>query len=134
MAYRFRDTSAARVTVFVYPIPSDVQNGADSSQWVSNEVAKFSQVLPIGVQRGWYDDYKLAFTDSQPLVVGTVTVPGYLAAAATRKNAVLSVELEFLYLVRGQFLKIRATVPEAGWQQTTVAVFAKDLVNAIVSR
>ena len=131
--YRFNDRSAAWVTVFVYPIPEDVKQTGDSAEWVVVEGEKFARVLPVLVQRGQYQAYEMAFADPEPVVAGSDTIPGFAAAAVTRSGGDVSVQLEYIYLVRGRFVKVRATLPENGWQQAPVPLFARDLVQAMHS-
>jgi hypothetical protein len=130
--YRFNDGSAAYITVFVYPVPPDVKVATDSAQWVVIEGEKFARVLPIFVQRGRYDAFEMAFANPEPVVVELDTIPGF-AAAVTRSKGEVSVQLQYLYLVRGQFLKVRATLPQDQWQQAPVPLFAQDLVRAMTS-
>lgn len=132
--YRFSDGSAAYLTVFVYPIPDDVKQSTDSAQWVLIEGRKFLQVMPIQVQGGRYDAYETAFADPEPVPVEHDTIPGFVAAVVTRSRGVLSVQLEFLYLVHGQFLKIRATLPQDSWQQAPAPLFARDLAQMMYAR
>jgi hypothetical protein len=132
--YRFSDGSQTRVTVFVYAVPPDVRQGEVPQTWVTAEGAKFVQVLQIGVGRGWYDDFRVAYSDPHPVVRDTLSIPGYEVAAATRSRGRVSVELEYLYFVHGSFLKVRATVPERGWTQTDVPRFAEELAVAIATQ
>jgi hypothetical protein len=131
VAYRFTNGSRTRVTVFVYPVPADVRVSESPQDWVTREGEKFPQTFPMGVERGWYEDYRLAFARPDPLTVDTLVIPGYVVAAATRARGEVRVELEYLYLVRDTFTKVRATVPEQGWERTDVPVFAKDLAASL---
>jgi hypothetical protein len=131
--YRFTDGSPVLLTVFVYPVPGDVQQG-DSAQWVLIEGAKFAQVMPIQVQRGRYDAYEMAFANAEPVVSGSDTIPGFAAAAVTRSRGTVAVQLEYLYLLNGQFVKVRATLPHDQWQKAPVPTFARDLVRHMAHR
>lgn len=132
--YRFSDGSQTRVTVFVYAVPPDVRQGEEPQTWVTAEGTKFVQVLHIGVERGWYDDFQVAYSDPNPVVRDTLSIPGYEVAAATRSRGRVSVELEYVYFVHGNFLKVRATVPERGWTHTDVPRFAEQLALAIAAQ
>ena len=131
--YRYSGRSGEYVTVFLYPIPDDVKATPDSSQWVLMEGRKLAQVMPIQVQRGRYDAYEVAFEDRQPVVTGRDTIPGFVAGIATRTRGVIHLEMEYVYLVHGWFLKVRATMPEKDWQQTRIALFAQDFVRLAYS-
>ena len=131
--YRFTDGTSALLTVFVYPIPTDVQQG-DSANWVLLEGAKFEQVLPIQVERGRYDTYQMAFAEPEPVVSQGDTIRGHVAAAGTRSGQSISMQLQYLYLIKGQFVKVRATLPGDSWQQTPVPRFAHDLALSFYAR
>ena len=128
--YRFSDETPVQLTVFLYAIPSDVQQG-DSTNWVLLEGAKFEQVLPIQVERGRYDTYQMAFAQPEPVVSEGDTIPGHVAAAGTRSGQTISMQLQYLYLIRGQFLKVRATLPGDSWQRAPVPRFAHDLARRV---
>lgn len=117
--YRFSDGSQTRVTVFVYAVPADVRQGDLPQAWVTAEAAKFVQVLRIGVERGWYDDFRVAYSDPQPVVRDTLSIPGHSVAAATRSGGRARVELEYLYFVRGSFLKAARPCQSAGGRRLT---------------
>ncbi len=131
--YRFTDGTGVQLTVFVYPVPADVQQG-DSANWVLVEGAKFEQVLPIQVQRGRYDTYEMAFAQPEPVVSEGHTIPVHVAAARTRSGESISMQLQYLYLIRGQFLKVRATLPGDSWQRAPVPTFAHDLARRVYAR
>lgn len=129
-AFRYSDGSRTRVSVFFYPTDSA---GAvrDPRQAVANEGQLFEQSLPIGVQRGWYDSYRTAFSDPDSLTVDGRLVLGHTTGAATKRGAQVSVELQYLYLLGTRFLKVRASVPAQGWQNTDVPTFARELATVL---
>ena len=127
--YRYSGRPGEYLTVFVYPIPEDVKAAPDSVQWVVMEGRKFGLVMPVQVQRGRYDAYEIAFENPHPVVAGRDTIPGFVAGVATRTRGAVELQMEYLYLVHGRFLKIRATMPEKGWQETRVALFAEELAR-----
>jgi hypothetical protein len=130
--YRYSDGSAANVSVILYGVPADVRRGDAPQAWVGAESAKYRAVIPVMIRRGWYDDIRMAFEEDQPLAVDSVSIPGFAVGAASKRAGKVSVELQYLYLVDGIFVKVRATVPGQTWQDTTVPSFAKDLVAMVV--
>lgn len=133
-SYRFTDGSADRVTVFLYPVPSDVEDGTDDQARVDAEGAKFLAAFPIGVQRGWYDAYEIAFADPQPIHLQDQTIAGFSAAVPTRKDDAITVEVQYLYLVSGCFLKARGSLDGSTWMQSSFPKFAKDLGAAAATQ
>ncbi len=125
--YRYAGPPRELVTVFLYPIPADVRTGEDLQAWVSAEGKKFEAMLPLGVQRGFWEQYAGAFANAEPIAVEGGTVPGFIAGAATKRNGRISVELQYVYAVCGRFLKVRGTLPQEGWEESDFPTFAKAL-------
>jgi hypothetical protein len=125
--YRYSAGDRTRISVFVYPISADIRVGDDPQAWVTKEGEKFAATFPIGVQRGWYEDFKAAYAGAAPLDTAGKKIPGFSAAVAARERGEVVIEMEYLYLVRGQLLKVRASVPGDAWEQTDVPVLAKTL-------
>jgi len=132
-AYHFTDGSPARVTVFLYAIPADVQVGPDSQSWTAREGKKFEEVQPLLVQQGVMDMYRLAFANSEHITVGNRAIMEHATAIAVRRSGSVAVDFQYLYLVAGQFLKIRATVPSEGWERTDVPTFAREMARRVAT-
>jgi hypothetical protein len=128
-AYRFTDGSATHVTVFVYAIPRDVQVSPDSQSWTTLEGKKFQEVQPLLVERGMIGAYQLAFANNNDLTIGNRTVNEHATAIVIRSRGQVAVDFQYLYLVAGRFLKVRATVPQKGWEKTDVPTFARALAR-----
>jgi hypothetical protein len=111
-AYRFAGPAHERVTVFVFPIGADVRVGNDLQAQVTAEGKKFEGIFPIGVQRGWYQSYRFAFANPEPITVDGGSV---------------QVEIQYLYAVCGKFLKLRATLDGETWTESEFPTFAKAL-------
>jgi hypothetical protein len=132
-AYRYTDGSATRVTVFVYAIPIDVQVGADSQSWTPREGEKFEEVQPLLVQRGMIGAYEVAFANTGEITAANRRITEHATAIAVRTHGQVAVDFQYVYLVAGRFLKIRATVPSDGWEKTDVPIFARDLARRLAS-
>ena len=130
--FRYTDESPTRVSVFVYPADSAAAV-AEPRHAVAQEGPLFSESLPIGVQRGRYDTYNIAFSHADSLEVDGQLVFGHVTAAPTKRAGRVSVEFQYLYLVGTRFVKVRASVPAEGWQNTDVPLFAQEL-TAVLAR
>ena len=130
-AFRFSDGSATRVTVFVYAISPDVQVGPDSQSWTVREGRKFQEVQPIRVQQGQIEAFNLAFANTGEITAANRRITESAMAIAVRLHGRVAVDFQYLYLVAGRFLKVRATVPSEGWERTDVPTFARELARQI---
>jgi hypothetical protein len=132
-AYRYTDGSETRVTVFVYAIPVDVQVGADSQSWTPREGMKFEEVQPLLVQRGMIGAYEVAFANTGEITAANRKITEHATAIAVRSRGQVAVDFQYIYLVAGRFLKIRATVPSDGWEKTDVPTFAREMARRLAS-
>src|SRR5262245_2656044 len=129
-AFRFRDGSPTILTVFVYGVDPDVKVDADSQKWTPREGEKFKAVQEIQRSRGRIAAFTVAFSDTTRFAAGERRILEHSIAIPVRfPNGVVAVEFEYLYLIEGKFVKVRATVPEQGWQQTHVPLFARALAT-----
>lgn len=129
--YRFSDGSSTNLTVVDYPIRPDARRGSDPKRWLERESQKWIRSMPIAVSRGWIDRYEVATSQAWDAVSGSLTVPGHGVVINTAKGAVRFVDFQFLYLVRGRFLKFRATVPDTGQGTFDAPLIAKELALTV---
>jgi hypothetical protein len=130
MAYRYSDGSVANVSVYLYPVSypgADV--GGDARQQVAREGMVFLQVLPIQVSRGVYDSFEPLASRPDSFIVDGAAIPGYLTEVRVRRGASAAHELQFLHLIGGDYVKLRATVPES-WPTASL----RSLDSGIVAR
>jgi hypothetical protein len=126
--YRFTDGSSTKVSVFIYAVPADVKVDPDSQKWVLREGEKFKTIQEIMKSRGRIADFTVAFSDTMRFSVGTRAYLEHSIAVPTRyPDGAIAVEMQFMYLVGGKLLQVRATIPQPGWQQTKVPSFAREL-------
>ena len=126
--FRFRDGSRTILTVIVYEVAEDVRVDADSQQWTRREGEKFKAVQEIRVRQGQLAAYVLAFSDTTRFAAGEHQILEHAIATPIRfANGAIAVDMQYLYLIGGKFVKVRATMPEQGWQQTQVPSFARTL-------
>jgi hypothetical protein len=130
--FRFSDGSRTTLTVIIYTISPDVKVDADSQKWTAREGDKFKEVQRIRASRGQIADFVVAFADtSREKVPGFQVLEHWIASPTRYPNGAITIEMQFLYLIGGKFVKVRATVPEQGWQQTTVDDFARELARRV---
>ena len=115
----------------MFAIPVDVQVGPDSQSWTVREGVKFRAVQPILVQRRMIDAYEPAFMKTDTLTIGGRVINEHATAIVTRSRGRVSVDFQYLYLVAGRFVKVRATVPSEGWQNTDIPVFARMMARHV---
>jgi hypothetical protein len=130
-AYHFSDGSATILTVIVFAIPADVQVGPDSQSWTAREGKKFMEAQPILAQRRRIDAYEPAFMKTDTLTIGGRVINEHATAVVVRSRGRVVVDFQYLYLVAGRFLKVRATVPSEGWERTDVPIFARAMARHI---
>lgn len=128
--FRFSDGSATRLSVITYDVGEDVKVEPDSQKWTAAEGEKFRVVQEVRQSRGQIAAYVVAFSDTARVSAGDRALLEHAAGVPVRsRSGTVSVELQYLYLIGGKFVKVRATVPEPGWQQTTVPAFARELAR-----
>jgi hypothetical protein len=128
--FRFRDGSAARVSVFVYDVGEDVMAEPDTLKWASLEAEKFEAVQELRRSRGEITAYVVSVSDTARIPAGDRQVLEHSLAVPVRsRDDRISIEFQYLYLIGRRFVKVRATVPEQGWEQTKVRSFARELVQ-----
>jgi hypothetical protein len=113
-AYHYQDGSPGNVSVFLYSVnrPGAPSSGS-ARERVVHEAALFLEILPIQVKRGVYDSFEPLVSRPDSFVIGGMTVPGYLTEARVHRRTATARELQFLHLIGGDYVKLRATVPES---------------------
>ena len=130
--FRFSDGSDTRLTVIVYHPADGATDGPDPQAATAAEGAKFPITQEARRSRGQITGFVVAFSDttrvaggSRPLLEHSVAVPVRL------RNGAIAVELQYLYLIDGKFVKVRATESEQRWQQTKARAFARELARRL---
>lgn len=131
--YRFRDGSRTIVSVIVYDIVDGSKVGPDPQKWSVSEGEKFKDVQEVRRGRGELDAYTVAFSDSVRVAVpGGDVLEHRIAVPARYPNGAIVVDMQFLYVIDGKFVKVRATIPSVGWEQSRVPLFARALATQLV--
>ncbi len=134
MAYKYQGQRMVGLDIYVWPLPAQ---GADSQQrdgLLQTEVTKFKEVVPQGVQRGWYEDYRIAFTAPHPVPLDGDSLPGYAVALAFSRGGQRYASFFYIYAVQGMFLKIRLTVPAENWGSNPAMDLPAEVVRAVAQK
>jgi hypothetical protein len=135
MAYRYEGRGITGLDVYVWPLP--IPRTLDATRrdsLLKLEVAKFKQAVPVGVQRGWYDEYRIAFDDRHPITVDGDSLPGYVVALVFVRRREPFTSIFYIYAVQGMYVKIRLTVPGDGWDTNPALDVPAELVRAVASK
>ncbi len=128
--FRFSDGSRTILTVIVYDVAADVRSGSDPQQWTAREGEKFKAVQDVRLSRGNIRGYELAYADTIRFTADAREILEHATAVTVRfPNGDIAIDMQYLYLIGGKFVKVRATIPERGWQQTRVPSFARELAH-----
>lgn len=130
--YRFSDGSGTNLSVIVYDVIAEAKTDQDPQKWTAIEGEKFKEVQEIRKNRGDMAAYSVAFSDSARFKAGSLNLLEHRIATPVRyANGTIAIDMQYLYLVDGKFLKVRATIPEPGWQQTMVPAFSRELAQRV---
>ena len=133
--FRYRDSTRTILTVIIYGLSDDVKIEADSQKWTAREGDKFRQVQEILKSRGRFADYIVAFSDTVRFAVGPMGILEHSIATPVRyANGSVAVDMQYLYLIGGKFVKVRATVPQEIWEKEPIPQFARELALRLARR
>lgn len=128
--FRFSDGSQTTLTVIVYDVADDVTTDGDPQLMAALEGAKFEQLQDLRVSRGQIEAYTEAVSDTVRFSAGRLRLLEHSTAIPVRfRNGAVAVDMQFLYLIDGKFVKVRATIPAEGWEQSRVPSFARELAR-----
>lgn len=87
--------------------------------------------MRFGPERGWYDDYRVAFESSHPVELEGDSVPGYVVALVFSRRGQQFASFFYIYAVQGMYCKIRLTVPAENWGSNSALDLPAQLVRAL---
>ena len=124
-----------RLTTFLYTRDS-LWRGRPVDEALSEEVSRFKQALEIEKSRGRYEQYTIAIDHRDSVSVtmdgSTKFLPGHMMAVPYRSQGAIYVSFFYLYAVGDNWVKIRGTVPQSLWQETTIPLFAPEFARQAV--
>jgi hypothetical protein len=130
MAYRYAGRRITGFDIYVWPLPAESLDAAARDTLLQIEVTKFKEAAPLGLERGWYDDYKIAFDAPHPIALDGDSLPGYVVALVFARRGQRFASFFYIYVVQGMYFKIRLTVPGDDWGSNP----AMDLPATLVQR
>lgn len=130
MAYRYQGKRITGFDIYVWPLPADSLDATVRDSLLRLEVANFKEAAPIGLERGWYEDYKIAFDAPHPVPVDRDSLPGYVVAMVFAREGQRFASFFYIYAIQGMYFKIRLTVPGDDWGSNP----AMDLPATLVQR
>jgi hypothetical protein len=110
-------------------MPGLSTSGQDSA--LREEVTRFKAAVPVGVDSGWYDAYKVVFADPHPVKVDHRSIPGYAVAVVIRRGNETFASFFYIYALDGRFAKIRLTLPGEGWGANPAMEWPRLLIVAL---
>jgi hypothetical protein len=129
--FRFSDGTRALVSVIIYEPGADVKVDPDSQKWTAREGEKFRQVQQIQKDRGRISDFTVALSDTVRFTAGGRRILEHMIVVPTRfPNGQIVLEMQYLYLIDGKFVKVRGSVPDqtsGGANTGRVPPFARTL-------
>ena len=132
--YRYRDGSKTVLSVILYPVKAG-ENGAatDAAGSVRQEGLLFGQVLAYQASHGMIESSRLLSQRDDSIAVGASWIPTHVTVATTTRRGAMSYEIQYLHAIRGDFVKMRVTVPESLWPRNDLAAFDSALVVALAA-
>jgi hypothetical protein len=126
--WRYED-GRAQVSVIRYPIREETKVGPDTTQWILREGESIVRVMPILKQRREIDSYsvRLSRVQAGPNPPAHEYVGVILEVARGRRT----IESQYLYIVGGRFLKVRATEPDDSSTASPVPGFAREMASRL---
>lgn len=130
--YRYAAAGALRPDVFVYPAAPNVQQPGVRDT-LAYESDKFKEALAVMQQRGTYASFRI-LSDSQ-VEAGTPggRVRGRRVSATLTQNGERLDSHQFLFLLWGQFVKVRATYKTGEVTSQELTDFLNGLVTALAA-
>jgi hypothetical protein len=134
MAYRYEGRRITGFDIYVWPLPGDSLDRAARDTLLQLEVAKFKEAAPVGLERGWYEDYSIAFDAPHPVALDGDSLPGYVVALVFARRGQRFASFFYIYAVQGMYLKIRLTVPGDDWGSNPALDLPATLVQTVARK
>jgi len=133
VTFSYRGYNVTKLDVFIYQLPVADTSQSLVSHALRDEVESFKRSLPVGLSRGWYDDYRLAFETEEPVSTSAGSVQSFAVATVLTRGGAGYVSLFYIYALRGMFIKIRLTVPYADWGANPALNFPTQFIEQVAA-
>ena len=109
--YRYAGDKISGFDLYIWPLPEVDSLRATWDSLLRVQVDDFKVTAPVGIQRGWYDNYVIAFDAPHPVPLSSDSLPGYVVAMPFKRRGQVFASFFYIYALKGMFVKIRLTVP-----------------------
>jgi hypothetical protein len=129
--YRYAGDKISGFDLYVWPLPQLDSLKATVDSLLRVQVDDFKVVAPIGIQRGWYDNYVIAVDAPHRVPLSADSLAGYVVAMPFKRRGQVFASFFYIYALKGMFVKIRLTVPEDGWNDNPALDLPAVLVRSL---
>jgi len=130
MAYRYHGKGINGLDEYVWPLEIASADSVQLDSLLLMQVNSFKETLPLGVERGWYDNFQMAFDAPHPVALARDSVRGYVVAFVFSRGRQPFASFFYIYAIHGMYLKIRLTVPAKDWNANKALDLPAALVRA----
>jgi hypothetical protein len=130
MAYRYQGKGITGLDEYVWPLEITSADSAQRDSLLVIQVESFKETIPLGVERGWYENFQVAFDAPHPVALASDSIRGYVVAFVFSRRREPFTSFFYIYAVQGMYLKIRLTVPGRDWNTNEALDLPAMLVRA----
>jgi len=130
MAYHYHGKGITGLDEYVWPLEIASADSLQLDSLLLVQVEGFKETIPLGVERGWYDNFQMAFDAPHPVALASDSARGYVVAFVFSRRREPFASFFYIYGVRGMYLKIRLTVPANDWNTNKALDLPAALVRA----
>ncbi len=128
---RTPNDSPATVSVIRYSVPNELKSSADSTIWTTVEGERFEEVQSVLMQQGRIEGFEKAYSTTTDVEVDDAVLREHAIAIAVRSRGVIRMDFQYLYTVKGRFLKVRGTFPGDSWKTSDFPEFAREVARRV---
>lgn len=122
-SYRYTKSGEPIFDVYIYPRQQSAQDEANT----------FVTSLPLLQQRGYFDDYRVAFNEPDTTHVASNMLIGSVVAVAVKRQGVVGLSFFYAYALPDAMVKVRVDITMAQLKTSNVPGFVHDLVGHLAT-
>lgn len=130
--YRYAGAGALRPDVFVYPAPPNVEQPGVRDT-LAYESEKFRQALAVMQQRGTYQSFQILSETESDIRTPAGPVTGRRVSAVLTQDGQRLDSHQVLFLIRGQFVKVRVTQSAGAASSEELFEFLRGLLTVLTA-
>jgi hypothetical protein len=134
-SYRYKKSGEPVFDVYIYPYETaDLAHSTDGrTQAAQAEANNFLASLPILIQRGYFESYRVAFSNPDTTHIGSRKLIGSVVALAVKRHGQVSLSFFYAYGLPEDMLKVRVEVSIPQFKTSNVPGFVHDLVSRLAT-